>query len=123
MALNNIQPDEKDTALAIDKNWLGSAEIYLNNNNPVKFYTELNTGFKTYLAHILKIKTQQLDTNTIIVYLNKENIPENITQQTQRILKDIQYQLYTPEPDYDQQQHLFDNTKKTIEDIDGFIHP
>jgi hypothetical protein len=111
-------PEVKDNAVAIDKNWLANAEKYLNDNGSPKFYSELNAGFKNYLSYIINVPSTQLDNKIIIDFFHKKNIPENLCIAVEKILEEIQWQLYTPYADYHQQKILFEKVTKLIGDIE-----
>lgn len=78
------------------QNPLQKTEECLFQDDCTGFYTLLNTELKDFLSHKLSVSTSQINTKDIAAVMDKKNIGNDIVLQTQKLLQEIEWQLYTP---------------------------
>ncbi len=62
----------------------------------VEFYKVLNGELKTYLSEVLEQPEQLITAKNIGLLMDAKGINNSITLQTQQLLQDVEWQLYTP---------------------------
>lgn len=105
-----------------EKNWLDKAAVLLQGHDCTAFYTELNLALKSYLAKKLQLPIQTINKKNIIEELDKKNIAVNTSIQLQQVLNDIELQLYTPFPEKEKMQDIYNGADDIIQLLDTYKH-
>ncbi len=100
----SILPEVKDTVntnvipvdLASNINHLKKTEHSLAKEDCIDFYTLLNSELKQFLAKRFLLDKETINSKTLGTILDKENINNNTNIETQQLLQEIEWQLYTP---------------------------
>lgn len=78
------------------QNPLEEAEQALQNEDSTVFYTQLNAGLKNYLSKKFAIPAEELNRKQIAERLDAKGIDNATVVQLQKLLDEIEWQLYTP---------------------------
>jgi hypothetical protein len=119
-AIKAIEQEKLNEMVIEEKNWLEKASELLHDDNSAAFYNELNFGLKTYLSKKLKLPIQTINKKNIIEELDKKNITVNTSIQLQQVLNDIELQLYTPFPEKEKMQELYNAADDIIQMLDTY---
>ena len=103
-----------------EKNWLERATELLHGDDSATFYRELNLGLKNYLSKKLRLPIETINKKNIIEELDKKNITVNTSIQLQQVLNDIELQLYTPFPEKEKMQGLYNAADDIIQMLDTY---
>jgi len=95
-------------------NYLEKARDLLYGDSNV-FYTELNAGLKYCLSQKLHLPIETINKKSIAEQLDKENISFKTVIQLQKILNEIELQLYAPFTTDDKRHELYDETATVIQ--------
>jgi BatD DUF11 like domain len=77
-------------------NYLEKTENCLFKNDCLDFYILLNTELKQFLANRFLVEKEKINSRSLITIMDKQNIDNNIGLQTQQLMQEIEWQLYTP---------------------------
>jgi hypothetical protein len=102
-----------------ERNWMAKARVLLNDDSTL-FYNELNFTLKGYLSKKLNLPLETINKKNIIEELDKKNIAVDTSVQLQQLLNEIELQLYTPYPQKEKMQELYDNTTYIIKLLDTY---
>ena len=102
-----------------EKNYLEKAGKLLQGESIV-FYNELNRALKSYLSKKLNLPAETINKKSIAEQLDKKNISINTSIQLQQVINDIELQLYTPFPQKEKMQELYNNTAAIIQLLDTY---
>ena len=94
-----IQPEEKnedEVSYDIQQNHLTKTEDCLFRNECVSFYSLLNDEMKTFLSKRFNIKQENLNNKSLSIVMDKAGVSNDLILQTQELIKEIEWQLYTP---------------------------
>lgn len=120
------EPDEKHTRenlfveeslSLIAKNPLALAENCLHTEDCVDFYSLLNHDIKNYLAAKFNLNIQDLNAKKISSVMDKAGIDNELALQTQALLQDIEWQLYTPFERNDEMEKLYNRSQDLVKSI------
>ena len=94
---NNIKNDkEKIPNYLAQQNPLTKTEDCLFRNECISFYKIINDEMKTFLARRFNISLEDLNNKRLAIVMDKEGVGNSIILQTQELIKEIEWQLYTP---------------------------
>ena len=94
---NNIKNDkEKIPDYHPQQNPLTKTEDCLFRNECISFYKIINDEMKTFLARRFNISLEDLNNKRLAIVMDKEGVGNIIILQTQELIKEIEWQLYTP---------------------------
>ncbi len=82
--------------LSSNKNYLKKTETCLATANCEDFYTIINAEFKSFLSYKYGATSEQLNSKSLLAEMDKAGIDNSTMLQTQQLLQDIEWQLYTP---------------------------
>ncbi len=97
---------------------LKKAGIYLANNQQEEFETEIGQALWSYLSDKFKIPTSDLSMETIRKALSESSLEETVLQQTLQTLSDCEFVRFSQDKSSSSAQLLYDQTLKTITDIE-----
>lgn len=78
------------------QNPLTKTEDCLFRNECDSFYNIINDELKTFLARRFDISLEDLNNKRLAIVMDKAGIPNETILQTQALIKEIEFQLYTP---------------------------
>ena len=78
------------------RNPLLKAEACLFRDNCTDFYSLLNTELKNFLAQKFMVDPVEINTRSIATIMDKKNISNDTVLQLQELLREVEWQLYTP---------------------------
>ena len=99
---------------------LAPALLHLKNNEPAAFYSALNEALRSYLARKLDIPPEELNKKTITEQLDKKGIRNDIALQLQRLLDEVEWQLYTPFSENEKMREMYDRADGLILLLKGY---
>jgi hypothetical protein len=108
-----------DAKIVEERNWLEKAASLLHDDSNI-FYKELNVALKSYLAKKLQLPVETINRKNIIEQLDKKNIPVDTSLQLQQVINAIEEQLYTPFPEKEKMQELYNSTEAMIRMLDTY---
>ncbi|MGG9961878.1 BatD family protein [Ferruginibacter sp. SUN106] len=117
-----VKAEEQKIAASLiveEKNWLEKANELLTADSTA-FYIELNFALKSYLSKKLQLPVETINKKNINEELDKKNIAVATTVQLQQLMNDIELQLYTPFPEKEKMQELYDSTAAIIQLLDTY---
>ena len=82
--------------LSINKNYLEKTGYCLQKDNCNDFYTLLNQELKYFLSQKLLLSLENITIKNISIEMDKAGIDNYVSLQTQQLLQEIEWQLYTP---------------------------
>jgi hypothetical protein len=96
IAKNIIREQEKKINYYDQRNPLTKTEDCLFKNECNSFYNILNDEIKTFLSRKFNISLEDLNNKRLAIVMDKAGISNEIILQTQELVKEIEWQLYTP---------------------------
>ena len=102
------------------QNPLALAEECLQRQDANLFYTHLNLGLKNYLSKKFAIPAEELNRKNIVEQLDAKGVSNETAVQLQKLLDDIEWQLYTPFVNNEKMQELYDHTADMIQLLDTY---
>jgi hypothetical protein len=102
-----------------EKNWLEKAGELLHGDSAA-FYHELNYALKNYLSKKLQLPIETINKKNITEELDKNNITVDTSIQLQKLMNEIELQLYTPFAEKEKMQELYDATADIILLLDTY---
>ncbi len=116
-----LEPPEnlflQESVSLISKNPLALAENCLHSEDCIDFYSLLNHDVKNYLATKFSLNLQDLNAKRISSVMDKAGIENEVALQTQELLKDIEWQLYTPFERNDEMEKLYNRSQDLVKSI------
>ena len=114
----NEKPVEE--ILTAQQNPLVLAEESLRHNDAALFYSQLNTELKNYLSKILVMPAEDLNRKNIAEQLDVKGISNETSVELQKLLDEIEWQLYTPFADNEKMQEIYERTNDLIQLINTY---
>ena len=114
----NAWPDERQ--LQRPQNPLAAVEEYLQKNDGQRFYTTLNQSLKQFLTDRFSIKPEELNKKTISEQMDKSGINFETCIQLQKLMDEIEWQLYTPIADNKQMQQIYVRANELVQLINTY---
>ncbi|MEO6254771.1 MAG: BatD family protein [Ferruginibacter sp.] len=106
--------------LEAQQNPLALAEECLQRQDVNMFYTQLNLGLKNYLSKKFAILPEALNRKNIVEQLDAKGVSNETAVQLQKLLDDIEWQLYTPFVNNEKMQELYNYTADMIQLLDTY---
>jgi hypothetical protein len=106
--------------LQAQQNPLAAAEECLQRGDVNLFYTQLNLGLKNYLSKKFAIPAEELNRKNIVEQLDAKAVSNETAVQLQKLLDDIEWQLYTPFVNNEKMQELYNYTADMIQLLDTY---
>lgn len=97
------------------QNPLHTAEQSLQHNDASLFYNRLNVELKMYLSKKLELPAEELNRKHIAEKLDAKGISNETSVQLQKLLDEIEWQLYTPAPDEEQMRTMYERANGLIQ--------
>jgi hypothetical protein len=107
------KPDEE--LLPVQENHLALAEACMNRNETKLFYTYLNQEIKSFLAQKLALPPEEINKKNIAEKLDEKGISNETSVELQKLVDEIEWQLYTPFADNDQMKVMYERAGEIIE--------
>ena len=107
----------EETVSLISRNPLAMAENCLQSEECVDFYSLLNHDLKNYLANKFSLNLQDLNAKKISLVMDKAGIDNELALQTQELLQDIEWQLYTPFERNDEMGKFYNRSQDLVKSI------
>lgn len=117
VAENEKQSEE---ILTVQQNLLETAEQSLQHNDASLFYTRLNMELKSYLSEKLALPAEELNRKNIAEKLDAKGISIDTSVALQKLLDEIEWQLYTPAPDEEQMRTMYERAYGLIQLINTY---
>lgn len=93
----NIEKQNSTTSLNLtQENPLTKTEDCLFKNECDSFYTIINEEMKNFLSKRFNFPVENINEKTLSIAMDKAGIENDTILQTQRLIQDIEWQLYTP---------------------------
>ncbi len=115
--------DFASLAAEAPQNPLSLSEECLQSDDCRAFYTLLNQEFKTFLTSKFAITTQELTSKNVSSRMDKAGIDNDLALNTQQLLQDIEWQLYTPFERNDAMHEYYGRCQDVIQSIQTTYHP
>jgi len=112
----NQKLDEE--SLPIQINHLDEAEASMNRNETKLFYYYLNQGIKNFLSQKLALPPEAINKKKIAEKISEIGIDKDTSAQLQKLIDDVDWQLYTPFADNNQMKDMY----KRADEIIGLIN-
>lgn len=101
--------------LTEQQNPLALAEESLQRNDTALFYSQLNTGLKNYLSKKLVLPHEELNRKNIAEQLDVKGISNETSVEVQKLIDEIEWQLYTPFADNEKMKEMYERTNELIQ--------
>lgn len=101
------------------KNPLEETEACLYLEDCVTFYQVLNKELKLFIAQKLSIDPMQVNVKSIAVHMDRSGISNDTVLQLQRLLQEIEYELYTPFIQNERRHELYSRSHHIIQQINS----
>ncbi len=101
--------------LTEQQNPLALAEESLQRNDTALFYSQLNTGLKNYLSKKLILPQEELNRKNIAEQLDVKGISNETSVEVQKLIDEIEWQLYTPFADNEKMKEMYERTNELIQ--------
>lgn len=96
------------------QNLLALAES-LEKNDAASFYTQLNQVLKDYLSKKLALPAEELTRKNIAEKLDAKGISNETSVELQKLIDEIEWQLYTPFADNKKMKEMYERTNDLIQ--------
>lgn len=97
---------------------LKKAALYLKENRMDEFETEIGQALWSYLSDKFKIATSDLSLENIQKVMSDNCLEEDVLQNTIKTLNDCEYIRFSQSKESDKHRELYEQTMKTITDIE-----
>lgn len=99
---------------------LTASEAKLNSSTGNEFFLALNQDLKNYLAAKLQIQAEELNRKNITEQLDKKGISNETSLQLQKLIDELEWQLYTPFSENEKRVEWFDRTRGMIQLLETY---
>ena len=99
---------------------LAVSETKLNSNNGNEFFIALNQDLKNYIASKLKIPAEELNRKNITEQIDKKGISNETSLQLQKLIDELDWQLYTPFSENEKRVEMFERTREMIQLLETY---
>ena len=117
MQQKKIQVEE---ILPEQQNQLALAEECLHRNDAKLFYTYLNQELKNFLAKKLALPAEDLNRKNIAEQLDAKGISNETVVELQKLMNEIEWQLYTPFADNEKMKTMYDRASDLLQLINTY---
>ena len=94
---------------------LETTEQSLQHNDAAVFYTRLNMELKTYLSKKLSLPLEELNRKNISEKLDAKGISNETSVELQKLMDEIEWQLYTPFADNEKMKTMYEKANDLIQ--------
>lgn len=94
--------------------WLEKLEIHAS-DSPEQFCLLLNQGLKKYFADFLNCNETELNKKAILEKLQAKNLPKSTIEETEQLMDNIEWQLYSPASDHQKNSIVLEKIKQLIQ--------
>lgn len=101
--------------LTAQQNPLAFAQESLQRNEAVLFYKQLNLELKKYLSKKLTLPAEELSRKGIAEQMDAKGISNETSVQLQKLLDEIEWQLYTPFADNEKMKEMYEKANDLIQ--------
>jgi hypothetical protein len=91
------------------------AEECLHREDAKLFYTHLNQGLKNFLAKKLALPAENLNRKNIAEQLDAKGISNETAVELQKLIDEIEWQLYTPYADKEKMKTMYDRVSDLLQ--------
>ena len=109
-----------EAVAAEPQNPLQLSEDCLNTVECNEFYSLLNQELKTYLSHRFSVPVQEINVKKILIAMDRAGVDNEIALQTQQIIEEIEWQLYTPFERNELMNDLYNRTQSLLQFIQTY---
>ncbi|MBC7867640.1 MAG: protein BatD, partial [Gloeobacteraceae cyanobacterium ES-bin-316] len=109
-----------ETLAAVSQNPLSLTEACLHSIDCKDFYGLLNQELKKFLAMQFSLPLQDLSAKRVSSLMDKAGIDNTISLQTQALMQDIEWQLYTPYERNDEMDKLYNRAQALVQLIQTY---
>ncbi len=106
---------ENSSDLYPQQNPLTKTEDCLFRNECNRFYSIINDEFKTFLSRRFNISVEDLNNKRLAIMMDKAGIPNQTILQTQDLVKEIEFQLYTPYEKNDELNRMYSKAQNIVQ--------
>ena len=106
--------------LPAQQNPLVLAEECLHREDAKLFYTHLNQGLKSFLAKKLSLPPEILNRKNIAEQLDAKGINNETAVELQKLMDEIEWQLYTPFADNEKMKIMYDRASDLLQLINTY---
>lgn len=107
--------EQGDAVIQAQQHPFTRSEEELNKEEGKLFYITLNEELKQYLSRKLSLPAEELNKRSITNILDKTGIPLNISMQLNKLIDEVEFQLYTPLVETGKQKELYDRAQETVQ--------
>ncbi len=101
----------------VQQNPLQQTEDCLGRTDCASFYSLLNTELKTFLSGKLRMPVNAISSNTVMGVMDQRGISNDIILQLQDLMREIEWQLYTPFERTEKMNELYGQAQSVIQMI------
>ena len=102
------------------QNPLRLSEDCLHTKECNEFYSILNQELKLYFSHSFSIPVQEINVKRILTAMDNAGIENDIALQTQQLIKDIEWQLFTPFERNESMNEMYNRTQSLVQIIQTY---
>jgi hypothetical protein len=116
-AKEEVTENEKpvEEILTEQQNPLAIAEESLQHNDAALFYKQLNMELKNYLSKKLVLPAEELNRKNIAEQLDAKGISNETSVELQKLIDEIEWQLYTPFADNEKMKSMYERANDLIQ--------
>ncbi len=107
--------NQVDEILTEQQNPLANAVESLQRNDAALFYTQLNFELKNYLSKKLGVPAEELNRKNIAGQLDAKGISIETSAELEKLIDEIEWQLYTPFADKEKMKIMYDKANELIQ--------
>ena len=101
----------------VQQNPLQQTEDCLGRTDCASFYSLLNTELKTFLSGKFEMPVNAISSNTVMGVMDQRGISNDIILQLQALMREIEWQLYTPFERTEKMNELYRQAQSVIQTI------
>ncbi|CAN5730594.1 BatD family protein [soil metagenome] len=109
-----------ETSAINQQNPLEKTEACLFRDDCISFYSLLNVELKSYLSKKFAVEPININTGTVAAIMDKQNISNDTVLQLQQLLKQIEWQLYTPFERNDKMNAMYQEAQDILQMINTY---
>lgn len=116
VAASTIESEQPVTMILEEQqNPLALSEECLRRNDPALFYKQLNQELKNYLGKKLTLSHEELNRKNIAEQLDAQGISNETSKELQKLLDDIEWQLYTPLTSDEEMKTMYERANSLVQ--------
>ena len=102
-------------------NALTKTEDCLFRNECNSFYSIINDEFKTFLAKKFNTSLEDLNNKKLAIVMDKAGVSNEVILQTQELIKEIEWQLYTPYERNDKLNRMYAKAQNIVQTLNKAV--